>query len=148
MISNGSLSSSLIHEVEFLSLPVVGLSSGDVLKVWNDSMSQPIKEVYFSEIHYGAIKAWKKHTQNISRLCVPKGQVFFVVLDEVSKEIKTFKSGRSEFSLLTIPPGLWFGFKGIAQETSLILSLPDNVHRAEESESAHHAFFDFEWSAI
>ena len=43
----------------------------------------------------------------------------------VEKEIIV---GEKDYARLTIPPGIWFGFKGVAKTSSLILNIADIPH--------------------
>ena len=99
-------------------------------------------EIYFSEINPGVIKAWKYHSRMTQRLTVPVGRVKFVLYDDregspTRGAIATFVLGRPEFyRLLVIPQGIWYGFKGISENASLIANCPDIPHDPSELHSA------------
>lgn len=91
-------------------------------------------EAYFSEIHAGAIKSWRRHTRGQSNLIVPVGAVRFVVHD--GQGFAEFRIGReADYARLSIAPGLWFAFQGIGSGTSLILSISSIEHDPTESET-------------
>lgn len=97
-------------------------------------------EVYFSEIGPGVVKGWKKHRRQTQRLCVPVGRVRFVLRDErAGSETEggevAIDLGRPDgYGLLTIPPEVWYAFKGMAPKLSLVANFTDLVHDPEEVE--------------
>lgn len=76
-------------------------------------------EVYFSTIREGVVKAWHMHRSKTVNLAVPIGEVA-VVLWKQDAEPKEFMLGREAYALLTIRPGVWYGFRGIGAGESLI----------------------------
>ncbi len=91
-------------------------------------------EAYFSEIHEGAIKSWRRHMRATLNLVVPVGAVRFVLHDGAGFDAHTI--GRAaEYARLTIPPGLWFALQGIGPGTSLTLSLSSLEHDPSEAET-------------
>ena len=92
-------------------IPVVG---GNVLHVMkdNDNGYSSFGEAYFSLVNYRAIKAWKLHIDMTMNIVVPVGEARFVFVDE-SGSIREEQIGESHYARLTIPPGIWFGFKGV-----------------------------------
>ena len=91
-------------------------------------------EVYFSTIFEDKIKAWHLHKEaTLNYVCV-YGKVKLVLFDE-RKTSKTFGEYQEIFLspenyfLITIPPNIWNGFKGLNKEHSIIancLNLPHN----------------------
>ena len=76
-------------------------------------------EIYFSTIREGVVKAWHMHRSKTVNLAVPIGEVA-VVLWKQDAEPKEFMLGREAYGLLTIRPGVWYGFRGIGAGESLI----------------------------
>ena len=49
----------------------------------NDSrLFKQFGEVYFSEIHSGLVKAWKRHKKQSQNLVVPLGKILLVIYDD------------------------------------------------------------------
>ncbi|CAK7191942.1 hypothetical protein COMNV_00123 [Commensalibacter sp. Nvir] len=94
-------------------------------------------EAYFSCIHEGVIKGWKRHLRMTLNLICPLGLVRFVVYKHQSIVIDTFLGPeKSEtYQRLTVPPGYFVGFKGIAAGTSIILNLASIEHDPSEAET-------------
>ena len=97
-------------------------------------------EVYFSSIDYGVIKAWKRHRRVTLNIVVPKGKIMFVIYDDRpdSSTRGAFEeivlSDRKAYKRLTVPPGLWMAFEGLADGSSLLMNLIDEPHDPEEAD--------------
>ena len=106
-------------------------------------------EVYFSYINPKAIKAWKKHNQMTLNLVVPLGKVRFVFCDSLSEgRYRVEDIGESNYVRLTVPPGIWFGFQGIALQPSLVTNIADLHHDPSEVERKEVTFFDYQWEKL
>ena len=101
-----------------------------------------IVETYFTTINPGAIKAWKRHRQMTLNLVVPFGKVLVFIHDDRKESSTCGLAWDVELSLgnyrLTIPPGLWFGFRG--QQWSVMLNLADIAHDPLECETLPEDF--------
>ena len=68
----------------------------------NDSnLFKQFGEIYFSEIHSGLVKAWKRHKKQSQNLVVPLGKIWLVIYDDRPKsnthgKIAQYKLGRPE----------------------------------------------------
>lgn len=124
-------------------IPLVG---GDVLHAMK--CSEPgfvgFGEAYFSIIEAGAIKAWKRHLRMTLNFVVPVGSVHFVFLDEQGGE-RDELVGETRYVRLTIPPGIWFGFKGLVPPYSLLMNIADIPHDPAEIERKAVDEIQFDW---
>jgi len=106
-------------------------------------------EVYFSYINPKAVKAWKKHNRMTLNLVVPLGKVRFVFCNPLSKgRYRIEDVGESNYVRLTVPPGIWFGFQGIATHPSLVTNIADIQHDATEVERETVPSFDYQWEEL
>lgn len=87
-------------------------------------------EAYFSTIHQGDIKGWKKHTRMTLNLVVPIGEIEFIVYSE--KEFFTVKLSSRNYQRLTVPSGLWMAFRGVG-EFNMLLNLASLEHDPDEA---------------
>ncbi len=108
----------------------------------NDSnLFKQFGEVYFSEIHSGLVKAWKRHKKQSQNLVVPLGKIRLVIYDDRSNsnthgKIAQCKLGRPKnYRLIHIPPMLWYGLQEIGGQTSMVANCTDLPHDPEEIES-------------
>jgi dTDP-4-dehydrorhamnose 3,5-epimerase len=127
-------------------LPVIG---GDVLHGMRrtDPGFVGFGEAYFSMIDQGAVKAWKRHLRMTLNFLVPIGSVQFVFIDNVGS-IRKEVVGLDRYVRLTIPPGIWFGFKGLFEPYSLLLNLADIPHDPVEIERRAIDEFVFDWEKL
>ena len=116
--------------IKEIPLSRISTKGGDVLHVLksNEDSFKGFGEAYFSIVEYNFIKAWKCHHSMVMNLTVPIGNVKFVFFDPNKNIFKVFKIGESNYSRLTIPSNIWFGFQGLNKGTNLILNLSNIKH--------------------
>lgn len=96
-------------------------------------------EVYFSKVNYGYVKAWKKHLNMTQHFAVPHGKIKLVCYDNrensISKGLlKEVILGEEHYSLVIIPPEIWYGFQGLSSEYSLITNCTNYPYDSNEVE--------------
>ena len=94
-------------------------------------------EIYFSTVHPGAIKGWHVHKKMILNYTVPHGQIKFVLYDDragstTTGEVQELFIGPDNYCLVTVPPLVWNGFKGIGAETAIVANCASIPHDPEE----------------
>lgn len=104
-----------------------------IMKKTDKNFSQ-FGEVYITTVKPKLFKGWKKHKKNTTNLAVPFGKVKIITLnaDLHSDSEKSFILSPSQYCLLTIPPGHWFGMKNIASYESIIVNFSDYEHNPDE----------------
>jgi dTDP-4-dehydrorhamnose 3,5-epimerase len=114
----------------------IAVSGGDVLHALkcSDSGYQCFGEAYFSIIEHGVIKAWKMHREMTLNLIVPVGEVRFVFVSSDFKQRREECIGIANYARLTVPPGIWFGFEGLASPSSMLLNIANIIHDPNELE--------------
>lgn len=124
----------------------IALAGGDVLQgiKCSDPGFVAFGEAYFSQIEKGAIKAWKRHLRMTLNLVVPVGAVQFVFVDDNGAKREEVV-GLERYVRLTVPPGLWFGFRGLAAPCSLLMNIADIPHDPAEIERKELGAIQFEW---
>lgn len=135
-------SSNTIDGVHIHDLNVISDDRGSVLHMMrSDSINyQKFGEVYFSELNPGAIKAWKKHLIMTQNITVPRGVVEFILYDDrinspTKSELVRLTIGRPDnYKLLTIPAGIWYGFRALNNESGLLANITDMIHDPGETE--------------
>ena len=101
-------------------------------------------EAYFSTIHKGDIKGWKKHTKMTLNLVVPIGAIEFVVYNEYSKEFVSIKLSQENYQRLTVGPNLWMAFRGL-EKNSMLLNLASIEHDPNEAQNVELDKIPYEW---
>jgi dTDP-4-dehydrorhamnose 3,5-epimerase len=143
-----------IEGVRLTPLNVIHVPEGDVyhaLKA-SDPGYVGFGEAYFSTIHPGSVKPWKRHLRMTLNLIVVRGRVRFVVHDDRPDSLtrgltREYRIGFPDgYARLTIGPGLWMAFQGLAGETSLLLNVADIAHDPEEAIRGGLDDYPFDWS--
>ena len=125
-----------IEGIKITPLKIIKDHRGSVMHMLrNDNEDfEKFGEIYFSTIFENKIKAWHLHKEATLNYACVFGKVKLVLFDE-RKTSKTFGKYQELFlslenySLITIPPNIWNGFKGLNKENSIIancLNLPHN----------------------
>lgn len=109
-----------------------------------ESTFQGFGEVYTTSVNYGIVRSWKRHNLATCNLVVAVGMVRFVVQTEPRK-FTEYVLCNENYSRLTIPPGFWFGFKGLAHGSSLIINVSDIVHSKHEVDASAQDEFIYNW---
>tara|TARA_B100000795_G_scaffold258266_1_gene232223 strand:- start:159 stop:593 length:435 start_codon:yes stop_codon:yes gene_type:complete len=136
-----------INEIISTPLKRISVLGGDVfhaMKKTDDGFSG-FGEAYFSQVDSGVVKAWKKHLKMTLNLIVPTGRVRFVFMDNDGL-FREEVIGENNYVRLTIPPEIWFGFKGDFENTSLVLNIANIEHSPEEVELKDINEIKYNWS--
>ncbi len=109
-------------------------------------------EVYFSTVKPKIIKAWHLHKEATLNYACIKGKVNLVLYDdrESSRTRGKYKSiilSPKEYSLITIPPLIWNGFKGLDKQESIIANCLDLPHNEREMVRRDYTdkYFTYGW---
>ena len=108
-------------------------------------------EVYFSSVKKDKTKAWKLHKEMTLNLFVPIGSVQFCFVDGREKS-KTYNKkfgivlSQNPYIRLTVPPGLWFGFRGISEGLNFICNVADIPH--DPDEVLRKELNEIQWSLV
>ena len=107
-----------------------------MLKI-GDPAFQQFGEIYFSCVHPGAIKGWHIHKEMTLNYAVPHGNIKFVLYDErpsstTRGEIQEIFMGPDNYCLVTVPPMVWNGFKGIGNCMAVVANCATIPHSPDE----------------
>lgn len=94
-------------------------------------------EIYFSMIYPNVIKGWHLHTKMTLNYAVISGMIKLVLYDgrlksSTSGEIMEIYTGDENYLLITIPPGIWNGFKGIGVKPAIVANCATTPHDPKE----------------
>lgn len=109
-------------------------------------------EIYFSCTNPGAIKAWHLHKlMTLNYACID-GQIKFVLFDdrETSKTngmVQEIFLSPENYCLVTVPPQIWNGFKGLGVKPSIVANCATMPHNSDELErrSAFDERIPYNW---
>lgn len=93
-------------------------------------------EIYFSTIYKGVIKGWHIHKEMELNYAVVFGDIKLALYDDrkgsnTKGNLMEIFTGSKNYLLIKIPPMVWNGFKGIAEE-SIVANCATLSHRSDE----------------
>lgn len=103
----------------------------------DDPEFQQFGEIYFSTIYPGVIKAWHLHTVMALNYAVVSGTIKLVLCDQregspTHGEIQVLYIGQENYQLVTIPPLVWNGFKGVGDHMAIVANCATHPHDPNE----------------
>lgn len=103
----------------------------------DDKVFDKFGEIYFSMIYPGVIKAWHLHSKMTLNYAVVKGMIKLVLFDarensSTKGELMEIFIGDNNYQLVTIPPGVWNGFKGISKKAAIVANCSNIPHDPKE----------------
>ena len=135
-----------VDEIIVTSLRRIKVPGGDIMHAIKkgDLGFIDFGEAYFSIIDGGAVKAWKRHSQMTLNIIVPLGSIYFAFFDSNGKKREEIV-GQNRYVRLTVPPGIWFGFKGLNNAKNMLLNVADIKQNDAEVERQDSDYFEFCW---
>ena len=137
-----------LKDITFSNPKIINVDGGNVRHVIknSDNNFKGFGEAYFSDINPGSIKAWKCHSKMNMNLVVPVGRVKFVFYDDSSSSFLEKEIGDQNYSIISVPPGIWFGFMGLGSSRSVILNIADIIHDPSEVTRLDKNKIEYNWS--
>jgi dTDP-4-dehydrorhamnose 3,5-epimerase len=119
----------------------------------DDAHFKGFGEIYFSCIYPGAIKAWHLHKKMTLNYAVPLGHIKFVLYDdrEGSQTKGTLQEiflGPDNYCLVTVPPLVWNGFKGVGDQMAIVANcatIPHDPHEIDRR-NPFDPYFSYDWA--
>jgi len=117
----------------------------------SDNGFESFGEAYFSTIIKDEIKGWKKHTKMVLNLVVPIGCIEFVIFDDredspTKGEFFKVQLSQENYQRLTIPAGVWMGFRGIDENLNMLLNLASIEHDPKEAITKELDNINYVWN--
>lgn len=111
----------------------------------DSSVYEKFGEIYFSCANPGAVKAWHLHQKMVLNYAVIFGELKFVLYDDRENSptrglVQEMFLSPENYCLVTIPPLIWNGFKGIGTKTTIVANCstlphdPAEIHRKKPSD--------------
>lgn len=94
-------------------------------------------EIYFSVVYPGVVKGWHLHRRMTLNYAVIQGMIKLVLYDDregcpTRGEVQEIFTGEESYALVTIPPGVWNGFKGVGVKPAIVANCATEPHSADE----------------
>ena len=137
----------LLNKIKVTPLKIIKSPLGNVMHALKkkELNNWVFGEAYFSKIKFDKIKSWKYHLKMTLNLVVPQGKVKFVFYSQKDKNFKIVEIGEKKYLRLTVPPKIWFGFKGISRHESIILSVTNIKRNPKEILRWKKNKISFDW---
>lgn len=146
-----------IKGVEIKELRVIPDERGWLMEILraDDALFTKFGQVYLSTVYPGAVKGWHYHKVQQDNLCVVKGMAKLVLYDwrddsSTKGRLMELFIGEKNPLLVSIPPGVLHGMKGISNEPTLFVNVPTEVYNYSEPDEfrvdPHSGEVPYDWS--
>lgn len=103
----------------------------------DDPWFQQFGEIYFSMVYPGVVKGWHLHTRMTLNYAVVSGTIKLALFDArdgsaTKGTVQEIFAGRANYVLVTVPPGVWNGFKGVGVEAAIVANCATEPHDPDE----------------
>jgi len=121
----------------------------------DDGFFEQFGQVYMTTAYPGVVKAWHYHKLQRDNFTVVRGAMKLVLYDDredspTRGEIDEFIIGEHNPTLVSIPKGVWHGFKCIGDVEALVINVPTEVYSREcpdeYREVPHGGPIPYDWS--
>lgn len=129
----------MIKDVQVHALRQIPDERGKVMHMLccNDPWFEKFGEIYFSVVYPGVVKGWHLHKRMTLNYAVVSGMIKLVLYDDrqgspTRGELQDLFTGEANYALITIPPGVWNGFKGIGVKPAIVANCATEPHDPQE----------------
>jgi dTDP-4-dehydrorhamnose 3,5-epimerase len=103
----------------------------------DDPWFEKFGEIYFSVVYPGVIKGWHLHKVMTLNYAVVSGIIKLVLYDDREGspsrgQVQEIFTGQDSYALITIPPNVWNGFKGIGTAPAIVANCATIPHDPAE----------------
>lgn len=128
-----------IEGVKIKQLRVIPDERGWLMEILraDDELFEKFGQAYLSTVYPGVVKGWHYHKVQRDNLCLVKGMAKLVLYD--GREDSATKGnllelfiGEKNPLLVSIPPGVLHGMKGIGNETAMFINIPTELYDYSE----------------
>lgn len=129
----------MIDGVKTKNLRVIPDERGWLMEILrcDDEIFMNFGQVYMTTAYPGVVKAWHYHKKQTDNFTCIKGMMKVALYDGRKDsgtlgEVDEFFVGEKNPMLISVPPGVYHGFKAIGEETAYFLSIPTHPYNYEE----------------
>ena len=121
----------MIEGVKIKKLKIIPDDRGRLMEIFrsDDEFFEKFGQVYMTTVKPGVVKAWHYHALQRDNFCCVKGKIRLGLYDARGDSPTVGKTMDIEMSLedpllVSIPKSVYHGFKGIADEESIVINTP------------------------
>ena len=129
----------MIDGVKTKNLRVIPDERGWLMEILrsDDEIFMNFGQAYMTTAYPGVVKAWHYHKKQTDNFTCIKGMMKVALYDgrkgsDTHGEVNEFFVGEKNPTLISVPPGVYHGFKAIGEETAYFLSIPMHPYNYEE----------------
>jgi len=129
----------LIQGLNVKPLKVIADERGYLMEMMraDDPFFQKFGQSYVSVAYPGVVKGWHFHKVQTDHFVIVKGMMKVVLYDQREGSptkglINEFFMGEKNPVLVTIPPGVVHGMKGIGNEPAMLVNVPTEMYKYNE----------------
>jgi dTDP-4-dehydrorhamnose 3,5-epimerase len=120
----------------------------------DDPFFQKFGQVYLTVVYPGVVKGWHYHRLQTDHFVVVKGMAKVVLYDRregssTQGEINEFFLGDRNPTLVTIPPLVLHGMKGVGAEAAYLINIPTELYNYAEPDEhrvdPHSGEVPYDW---
>ena len=121
----------------------------------DDPFFQRFGQVYLTVVYPEVVKGWHYHKKQTDHFVFVKGMAKVVLFDNregssTRGEVNEFFMGEKNPILVTIPPGVVHGMKGIGTEPAMLVNVPTELYKYDKPDEyrmpAHDPSIPYDWS--
>ncbi len=146
-----------IHDVKVIPLRRIPDERGTIMHMLrsDDPHFAGFGEVYFSTIYKNVVKGWHRHREMTLNYACIFGRVKLVMFDDRADSVTCGALmeqflGPDHYALVQIPPGIWNGFKGMAEPHAIVANCCTHAHDAQADRTERLDPFDnfipYDWN--
>ena len=146
----------MIDGVKIKDLKVMPDERGRLMEILrsDDSIFKKFGQVYMTTVKPGVVKAWHYHRLQHDFFCCVKGKVRVGLYDArenspTSGETMEITLSLEEPKLVSIPVNVYHGFKGMADEESIVINTPTEAYNRSKPDEyrvdAYKNDIPFDW---
>jgi len=147
----------LIDGVHVKQLKVIADERGYLMEMMraDDPFFQRFGQSYVSVAYPGVVKGWHYHKVQTDHFVIVKGMMKVVLYDlrdgsPTKGVLNEFFMGEKNPILVTIPPGVVHGMKGIGTEPAMLVNVPTEMYRYDQPDEfridPHSKDIPYDWS--
>ncbi len=147
----------MIEGVRTKRLKVIPDERGFLMEILrcDDELFKKFGQVYLTVVYPGVVKGWHYHKIQWDNFTILKGMAKIVLYDNrpnspTKGEINEFFVGEKNPILITVPPLVLHGFKGIGVEPAYMINIPTEPYNYESPDEyridPHKGGIPYDWS--
>ena len=146
----------MIEGVKVRKLKIIPDERGRLMEILrsDDEFFQKFGQVYMTTVKPGIVKAWHYHRLQQDNFCCVRGKIRLGLYDAREKSSTFGKTmdmtlGLENPKLVSIPPNVYHGFKGVSNEESIVINTPTEAYNHtkpdERRVDAYENNIPFDW---